>query len=333
MELLFTLTWAKLFEKGFGGVAEEFTYKKDNKIVSYAFIKRCINQLPFAQFLKEKYYDIVSPYGYGGIFISDSAQKDPIFLRQFEEKFSDYCAKQNIIAEFVRFHPFQKNHLLFKDYYLLKKANDNIYIDLSESEDIILMNMEKRHRYSIRKAEKSGAVVKFDDDFQYLNQFKKLYKETNDRNQASRFYYFSDEFFDRLIKDFTQNIKLVIAELNGEVVAASLFIFGEKEVYYFLSGANKTGLNSCANYLILRQIISDAKHSGKSIFNLGGTLSNNTNLFLFKSGFSKTMAPFYVGTKIYNNIVYDKLIDLFKVGGEKTDYFPLYRYHFQDFKP
>lgn len=325
MDVFFTKEWANIFAKKMGELADTFEIVKSDKIMSYSFIKREINKLPFAKQLSKKYYDVVSPYGYGGIYISEKAKQDPDFILNFKNKFNDYCAENNIVAEFIRFHPLQKNHEFFKDFYSLKYVNDNVYVDLKQAEGDILKNIAKRHRYCIRKAKAKGVNIDFKDNFENIDDFIKLYEETNNKNKTIPFYYFGKEFFDKMRDFFGNKIRLVTASLDNKIISAALFIIDEKEVYYFLSGTNKLGYDVFAGHLLLHEAIFKAKQEGKGLFNLGGGLKKNDSVFLFKSGFSNKIVPYYIGTAIRIPDIYKKLLD--KSGIDPSaDYFPKYRH-------
>lgn len=327
MDIFFTSEWANIFAKKEGDMADTFELVENNKVVSYSFIKREINKLPFAKSFSEKYYDIISPYGYGGIYLSEEAKMNVDFINNFKYEFSKYCKTNNIVAEFIRFHPLQKNYEFFEDFYALKYVNDNVYIDLFQTEDVILKNIAKRHRYCIRKAKDRGIIIDFKSDFKDIGNFIELYEETNDKNNATPFYYFGMDFFNELINSFGNKIRLVNATLNNNLVSSSLFVFNDKEVYYFLSGTNKLGYDNFACHLLLYEVILKAKKEGKELFNLGGGLKRNDSLFLFKSGFSNLVAPYYIGTAKRLPNIYDKLLSMSGVD-PLVDFFPKYRFKF-----
>ena len=324
MDIFYSRKWAELFAREMGGVAEVFRMEDGTMIAQYPFIKRRINDLDFAGALKQEFFDIVSPYGYGGIYLSEAAREDALFLRRFRNDFKKYCAKERIVSEFIRFHPLEQNQKAFEDLYAIKQVNKNSVINLGRTDDEIFKNIEKRHRYSIRLAEKSGVEIVLDNKFAYLPEFKSLYLSTNDRTQATKFYNFSGKFFQNLIQNFPDTVKLVVAKLEEKVVAASIFIFNPDHAYYFLSGANELALKVCANHLLLYKIALVANKEGKRFFNLGGGLKQGDALSIFKFGFSKLSVPFYVGTRIVDKEMYDSLAAL-SGADSKSDYFPLYR--------
>lgn len=325
MDIFFTKEWAELFAEIFGGQVENFRFGDENKFISYSFIKRPVKQLPFARDFEHDCYDITAPYGYGGVYLSPEAKNDPSFIAEYQKNFKDYCLRNNIISEFIRFHPLDANHSFFADYYDLSQISDNIYIDLAQSEEDLWKNIDKRQRYSIRQAEKSGVIIETDKDFKYLDDFKKLYRQTILRNNAAKFLLFSDDFFDSLLKSFKERIILLIAKLQDKVISAALFIVNDDNAYYFLSGADKDFFRHSPNHLLLHKAIGLIKGKNKRYFNLGGGMKKGDGVFLFKSGFSKSLAPYFVGKKIHNQELYEKLNKLANVEND-VDFFPKYRY-------
>ena len=115
-DIYFDQNYGKLYEKADKGSAVIFNHESQYGKVMHQFIKRCIP----AELLSdgEELYDIVTPYGYGGPLIVESEDGcRELLVRSFYEDFSQYCAEQKIVSEFVRFHPIAQNALDFKEVY------------------------------------------------------------------------------------------------------------------------------------------------------------------------------------------------------------------------
>lgn len=99
MEIYFENEYAKIYELNGDGKVEKFKYESEDGRVEYLFLKRKI------ELSKEEYYDIITPYGYGGpLFFPESSEKLPKLTSDFREEFEDYCKKNKIVSEFIRFH-------------------------------------------------------------------------------------------------------------------------------------------------------------------------------------------------------------------------------------
>jgi len=85
------------------------------------------------------------------------------------------------------------------------------------------------------------------------------------------------------------------------------------------------------NNMMLYQAALRYKTMGKKCFHLGGGYSGNDSLFKFKKGFNKNgLLDFYVGRKINNEDIYEKLVKEWKIKNKlrkdyNSDFFPLYR--------
>jgi len=114
--ILYFPEYLLLWELNGDGIAKNFFYKCDYGIVLYPFLIRKINELKFFQQMKitEIFYDITSPYGYGGPLVRSYGKSDKnLLVNGFIKEFSLFCEKNNIVSEFIRFHPLMENHANF----------------------------------------------------------------------------------------------------------------------------------------------------------------------------------------------------------------------------
>ena len=106
MDIYFRPEYAVLSSLIDGGTSEEFSFDSQYGTVSYQFIKREIPQ----KHNGETYFDIITPYGYGGpLVVPSSPDKREALVRSFCEAFDKYCLENNIVSEFVRYHPLYNN--------------------------------------------------------------------------------------------------------------------------------------------------------------------------------------------------------------------------------
>lgn len=98
--VLFSPEYLRLWELNGDGEAKLFFYRCDYGVVLYPFLIRKINVLKFFQQMKttEKFYDITSPYGYGGpLTKSYSKSNNNLLVDRFTKEFSLFCKKQYCI--------------------------------------------------------------------------------------------------------------------------------------------------------------------------------------------------------------------------------------------
>ena len=149
-----------------------------------------------------------------------------------------------------------------------------------------------------------------------------------DKNNATQKYYFSAEF----IKDHFKllNTLLIEAEHGNNTLGMSMFIYGDYIIHYHLSGTSIDPRKLYPSHMILFEAMKWAKERKFKYLNLGGGRGVNDNLFGFKKGFSKLTNPFYTANMIFNNNVYEELIELNDIIPDSTNYFPKYRYGFDE---
>ena len=177
-DIYFSKDYVSLYvDKANGDEIFEFEYTEGNKKFKTISIKRPI---PFAP----DCYDLETAYGYGGYLVNTG---DIDFIKRALQEYTYFCKTNNIVAEFVRFHPFNNFPKDPSFFDFIKHDRNVVYIDLS---------LEKQYQSSlkrnIRKAEKYNLKffpVPSNEKVKYLNEFMNLYYETMRRKKASRFYF------------------------------------------------------------------------------------------------------------------------------------------------
>lgn len=163
-------------------------------------------------------------------------------------------------------------------------------LDISQSEEVILQNMRKSTRYSIRRAEKEGVNIVISKDVADLPKFFKAYQNTVERQKwhAYDFEYLKREF-EIFAKD--DQISIFLAEYNGVIIAASLFIYYGNTVYYHHSGSLTKYQKIPSSYLIQWKSIKESKRRNFVNYNFFGIAREDNpkhpwyGLSFFKKGF------------------------------------------------
>ena len=302
-----TPAYYSLFEMSGKGVALCFVYKNNNDLALYPFLKNKINNLGYK--LDNEYYDIQGAYGYNGI-ITNSTETG--FLNNFAEVFLDWCKQHRIIAEFLRFNTLLDNHLLSK-WVTPIEVLDNVYIPLSSYEDIWLKSFHKKVRKAVRKAYRYGLTYKSfsgkELPNEYLNYFFDAYNHMLDRNNADESYYYSLEYFQQMMNLFPNNTLFSFALFNNTPISVELIIHNDVYAYAFLGGTYSDHLDKSPNTFLRNEIVKELLNKGLKCYNMGGGISRNDSLYLYKKSFSVNVkSKFYIGKKIHNQVVYDELV-------------------------
>lgn len=299
-DIYYTSEYYSMYELNGDGIGKLFVYCDNSKLALYPFMLREICGYNF----KEKYYDIETAYGYGGPILNCF---DAEFIRNFEKNFIQYCKKNNIIAEFIRFHPLIKNYNIFSNNIEVLYNRKTVYIDLNRKIDEIWENsISSKNRNMIRKAEKNELYVEKSAD---IESFKEIYNLTMNKVGADDYYYFKDDYY-RVVNKLNNFILLNVIK-EKKVIASAIFMGYEEYFHYHLAGSLKEYLKYGPNNFLLWKAISYAQKNGYKKMHFGGGRGEGLHdlLFKFKSSFSSKYADFYIGKRIHNNEVYNYLID------------------------
>lgn len=220
IDFYFDENYGKLYEKADKGIAKIFEYEDEFGKITSQFL---IREIPI-KIGEENYFDLVTPYGYGGPVINYAKNKEKL-IENFEKNFSIYCLNNNIVSEFVRFHPIVKNYEDFGKMYNAKYMRKTLVTKLDE-EDVIQNQFSKSARKNIRRALNKGVTYKITKAPDNINSFKEIYYSTMDRNNATDYYYFDDEYFENILKYYKDNLLFVEAYFEDKVIASrNIFCF------------------------------------------------------------------------------------------------------------
>jgi hypothetical protein len=321
-DIYFDENYGKLYEEIEKGKAIVFECKTKNGSIINQFIKR---KIPI-EIDNSIYYDIITPYGYGGPYIENAINKEAL-IEDYKIKFGKYCKKNNIVAEFIRFHPLFGNAQDFKDVYEVSLNRKTLGTNLKKYEDPVGSEFSKSCRKNIRRKLNLGMRYKITVAPNDLSEFKKCYYSTMERNNATEYYYFDNEYFDNIKKYYKDNIILVETIYTNKTIAAGLYFICNNIIHIHLSGTLKEYLHLSPAYMLRYGITLWGKENGYEMIHHGGgrTSAIDDPLYLFKEQFAKnTKLEFWIGKKVWNKNIYNKLCEKKEVD-KNIDFFPAYR--------
>lgn len=262
-----------------------FLFRERQAIFYYAFHLSCVPG-------ESDLFDIQSPYGYGGPI---STTEDKYFLERAWSCFRNWCVENNVLAEFIRFHPFLENDQIFPG----EIAYDRDVVTIALNNQDLLGTYSSRARTAIRKAQRNRLEIEWCQGERFMPLFREIYLDRMQELSADPFYLFSEEYF-RVLTDW-DNAHLAICSLNGELLAAAIFLYGNVHMEYHLSAATNIGKNFSATNLIIHEAALLAQRLGCKQLNLGGGTDSSPDnpLFYFKSSFSSLRASFRIGKQVH----------------------------------
>lgn len=313
--------YVKAFKIHGDGEPMLFFYEKDGTKGINVVMKRDVSRdVHFTGKLPaDKYLDFSSPYGYGGWLI-EGENKTELF-----SEYENWCQKNGIISEFVRFHPVLKNHEFSLNAYEVIGLGNTVTLDLS-SPEIIWANITSKNRNVIRKAQKSGIKIYNGRCPDIYKVFCEIYNGTMDKDHAEEYYYFSAQFYESVLNDLPQNAQVFYAVLGDNVIAASIMLVANGRMNYHLSGSVREYANLAPTNLLLYEVALWGCANGcKTLYLGGGVGSGEDSLFKFKRAFYKgDLNHFYIGKRIYDQTKYEELLGI-RETVENPGYFPMYR--------
>lgn len=263
-------------------------------------------------------FDFTTPYGYGGWIIEGNGVVELFF------EYSEWTRKNNVVSEFVRFHPMLGNHIICEDYYEVKQLGEVVHMDLISSE-VIWKNLISKNRNMIRKAQKNGIKIyngRFPGIFE---RFREIYNETMEKDNAKEYYFFEPDFYTSILNDLPNNAQMFWAEKDNQVIAVSIILGANSRLNYHLSGS-KREYSSLApgNLLLYKVALWGCENGFKTLYLGGGVGSGVDSLFKFKRAFYRgDLNHFYIGKRIFDN---EKYFELMRINRDpESDFFPGYR--------
>ena len=306
-DVYFTPEYYSLYEAYGDGEACCFIFERDGEIALYPFLKNPI--IPLGYELDKEYYDIQGAYGYNGL-IASTDNSD--FIHDFWVDFDVWCQDNDVIAEFMRFHPLMKNYKLGDGHFKMIHDRNTVFLDLFQTEEEIFQGFEKSTRKHILKAEKTIEVRPAKRTEENVEIFNRIYRENMEHVHSVPYLFFSLEHFRNMFQ--MDEIEFFIAYQEEKPIACYSGLVSP--VFYgnylraSLTEYNKTGVNT----LMYWSMIKSAKAHGCRYVHFGGGTSGDpeNSLLKYKMNFSHTLSEFWIGKKVHNQAVYNQIVGQWK---------------------
>lgn len=273
------------------------------------------------------YYDIVTPYGFGGPYVKGQCD-----MALFWEKFDEWAQQTGIISAFFRLSPFVTVGKSFMGH--VEATGWNVIRSLQEGVENIWKNYNPKVRCNARRAEREGVRVEIDESGARLHDFMNIYYGTMQRRNALDQYYFGEDFFQSIVKKLSRQFVFFHAIHDKKVISTELVLLSQENLYAFLGGTDQGAFSMHPNELLKQTIITWGIGRGKKTYVLGGGYQGNDGILRYKKEFApQGVVPFEVGKRIYDSAIYQTFCEQRKnyevtkgqVWDANSPYFPLYR--------
>ena len=147
----------------------------------------------------------------------------------------------------------------------------NFVLDLSPTEEELLMKFHQKTRYNIKVAHKKGVKVEVRDDQEGLQTYLKLYFETTKRQG---YFGHNENYHTKVFETFskTGQVKFVIASYNNIPLTAWMLLIFRDKLYYPYGGSSHLHRDVMSSNLVAWEAIKLGKSLGLSEFDMWGAL-------------------------------------------------------------
>ncbi len=248
-----------------------------------------------------------------GPVVKDSGLEEEV-LRSLVEELKKIKNQEQV--SFIRMNPlwersknneelFQK--LGFKEAPMHANAYEATWkLDLTSSEEELLLKMRKTTRYLIRQTLKNQDItIEKSENVDGINLYQKLNEEVA---QRQKFVPFSFDYVKNEFEVFAKDNQAILffGKYKGEIAAAALTIFWSGIGFYHQAASNSKYTKLSIPYLLQWEAIKEAKARGCNLYDFWGYVDPKENPHhpwagptLFKMGFGGG-AHFYVKTQDYS---------------------------------
>lgn len=324
LDVFFQHNYGKLYEKIENGQCQSFEFNNDTGAVYHMYIKRPVPWLIDGV----QYYDVTTPYGYGGPVVVEGASSVDL-VEGYYQAWAKHCQEENIIAEFLRFHLFDNTDLRIGFPGEVIHISQNVVRWLHDSMDEIWMEFEHKVRKNVKKARNNGLTVTADASGEQLDMFLNINYKTMERNDAMDYYYLEKEYYQSIVDTLSGQFMFFHVWHEDMIVSTELVLCSERYVYSFLGGTLDEYYPMRPNDLLKYEIIKWCKETGHQAFILGGGYGGDDGIYRYKRAFAPgDDMPFYIGRMVWNLDVYERLVEVWKTmkkKGSNSSFFPLYR--------
>lgn len=283
-------------------VPKLFVESNLNVFFSEGFLKSCVREGRQLLFLYSDSYVVPVTITNRGIFRYANLITEPAIIKDSPEEplkvFLDevcLCLKDQMRVQWINQTSAAS---LFMDYPTGAKyiPFGSHVIDLALDEESLWRNVHSKHRNVIKKAEKDGVVIECGRTAKLAEDYHRLDIDTWDRRDGMAE---SSAHWKELLEEMGDNAIIYVAYLDGEPQSGAVYFFN-KQMCYYMYGANKTNPHIGSGNLLQWRSIMDMKAAGVRKYSFVGCRINEDEnskyhgIQRFKERFGGALAQGYM---------------------------------------
>lgn len=288
--------------------------------VAYPLQLRPLADLPFEAELERGRCDAASPPFTGPL--PTAGEPDAGLAAAVSEA----LAGAGVVAEFAHLHPWSAAPALAGGG---EPDREIVWVDVAQEPDRLWReSYSKACRKNVNRAEREGVVVREARDEADIAEFHRVYIQTMERNEARESYFLDRAYFESILAEMPDSARFALAEHEGAVVAAALYLHDADDVYSYLGGADHTHQRVRPTNAVVHDTIRWARDQGKRRLILGGGYRPDDGIFRFKASFSPLRATLELARRVHLPADYEALVAAWRArhaGSDDPGFFPAYR--------
>ena len=244
-DIYFTPEYGKACEYSDNAEWELCSYKD----LIYVYLKRPIEHEGII------YYDLITPYGYSGYYY----EKQETF-QEFIPKFRKKAKERNYITEVLRQNPYLNINITDYDIitskiiYGIEIDNfDNYYKTILKSSTRNKFKKALKNNYSFELLKITKNTLK--------DNFVSLYFKNMKKVNASKYYYFNNNYFNSLEK-INNSYLAICKDIDNNIIGISIIYKYNNKIHYHLS-CNDHSSNCITDFLLINIIKQIGINSGQ----------------------------------------------------------------------
>jgi hypothetical protein len=319
-----SIGYARICERHRNCTPRLFVLAGGKESICYPMLLHSTDELPFAG-VHRGMWDAGSPEFTGPLGHGVSKQ----FALMFRNRCAAAFRSERIITEFAHLNPWTDNsHLLESN--CLHYNREIVWVDVSLNPDILWIDhFAPACRRNISRAQKEGVRILCASTDDVIREFHRIYIQTMQRNHAQPSYYFTHEYFATIRDELGAHARFVLAEYKGQIIAATLYLHDETNVFFYLGGSDESFQNVRPTNALHYDTICWAHAAGKKRLILGGGYKPDDGIFRFKATFSRHRQAFHTYRRVHLEDNYIALSQSWRAyyNAHEDDlaYFPVYR--------
>lgn len=172
----------------------------------------------------------------------------------------------------------------------IKKEDETHVLDLSVGFDVIHNNWTKGHSSAARKARKAGVTIKEASNKTDWQKYYLIYEDSLRRWGESASSKYEWNLFEIMRNKKSPNIKLWLAEYEGEIIAGALCFYARQHVVYWHGAALEKFFNIRPVNLLMYEVIKNACEEKYKWYDFNPS-GGHEGVKRFKKSFGATSYP------------------------------------------